>query len=239
MKKQLEFKYNSEYSLKAQLSDDLDLTHPTSRYHLAYASTINRWLKFWNSRHTIGFNTFGFSEIKTIYKNIDNISLDEDGLGIKMYINGNLQFHFTKHFGIDYSLFFCWFAIYELDIRFCSVVEQLANNLIDDKLEFKKQQNEYYKERQKVLRIKVAKKDKSKTYVMKDEDTGFYKIGKSVNPEHRERTLQSQKPTIKMVKIFDSNIEKELHEAYDKYRVRGEWFNLTNIQLQYICTHYK
>jgi len=74
---------------------------------------------------------------------------------------------------------------------------------------------------------------------MKDEDTGFYKIGKSVNPEHRERTLQSQKPTIKMVKIFDSNIEKELHEAYDKYRVRGEWFNLTNIQLQYICTHYK
>lgn len=43
---------------------------------------------------------------------------------------------------------------------------------------------------------------------MKDCNTGFYKIGKSINPKLRERTLQSEKPTIKIIKVFDKNIEK-------------------------------
>jgi hypothetical protein len=77
-----------------------------------------------------------------------------------------------------------------------------------------------------------------KTYIMKDCNTGFYKIGKSINPKLRERTLQSEKPTIKIIKVFDKNIEKNLHNTYKDFRVRGEWFDLNNIQINYICTHY-
>ena len=79
---------------------------------------------------------------------------------------------------------------------------------------------------------------KSKCYILKDHNTGLYKIGKSVNPVFREKTLQSEKPTIEAVKIFKQNHEDELHKKYNKHRVRGEWFKLNKIQLKYICRTY-
>jgi len=77
-----------------------------------------------------------------------------------------------------------------------------------------------------------------KTYLIKNNHTKLYKIGYSKNPKHRERTLQSQEPSIKMVKIWNKNIERKLHKLYSEYRVRGEWFNLTPIQVKYICTQF-
>ena len=71
-------------------------------------------------------------------------------------------------------------------------------------------------------------------YLMKDTSNGYHKIGISNTPEYRERTLQSEKPTIEMLackkfptrKIAES-IESALHTAYIQQRLRGEWFNLT------------
>ena len=67
---------------------------------------------------------------------------------------------------------------------------------------------------------------------------GLYKIGKSINPKVRERTLQSEKPSIEMVRVWNYDIEKKLHSLYNEFRVRGEYFNLTPIQVKYICTHF-
>lgn len=71
------------------------------------------------------------------------------------------------------------------------------------------------------------------TYLMKDTSNGYYKIGMSNNPTYRERTLQSEKPTIELVhsrKFCDRkkarNHEKELHEKFKSKRIRGEWFDL-------------
>ena len=71
-------------------------------------------------------------------------------------------------------------------------------------------------------------------YLMKDTSNGYHKIGISNTPEYRERTLQSEKPTIEMLackkfptrKIAES-IESALHTAYSQQRLRGEWFNLS------------
>jgi len=82
------------------------------------------------------------------------------------------------------------------------------------------------------------KKPEKKAYILKDNNTGLYKIGRSSNPLDREKTLQAEKPTIKLIKIFKDDIERELHDKYNKQRVRGEWFNLNKVQLKYICTHY-
>jgi hypothetical protein len=79
----------------------------------------------------------------------------------------------------------------------------------------------------------------SKTYIMKDNTTGLYKIGKSIKPKYREKTLQSEKPTIKMIKVFKSDIESDLHKEFADVRVRGEWFKLNRVQLKRICTHYE
>ena len=78
-----------------------------------------------------------------------------------------------------------------------------------------------------------------KTYILKDNTNNTYKIGKSINPLKREKTLQSEKPNLKLIKIFENNIEKELHELYKHCRLRGEWFKLNNVQLEYICKNYK
>ena len=78
-----------------------------------------------------------------------------------------------------------------------------------------------------------------KTYILKDKNTGYYKIGRSSNPLNREKTLQSEKPTYELIKIFNNDIETKLHKKYNKQNVRGEWFDLSKIQLKYICTNYK
>jgi hypothetical protein len=78
----------------------------------------------------------------------------------------------------------------------------------------------------------------SKTYLMKNSRNNLYKIGRSKNPKQREKTLQSEEPEVKIIKLWDKDIENTLHKDYSKYRVRGEWFKLSKIQVKYICTNY-
>ena len=75
-------------------------------------------------------------------------------------------------------------------------------------------------------------------YLMKDMSNGYHKIGISNKPEYRERTLQSEKPSIEMLacKKFPSRkiaeaIESALHTAYSQQRIRGEWFDLNNMDV--------
>lgn len=78
-------------------------------------------------------------------------------------------------------------------------------------------------------------------YLMQDTTNGHHKIGISNNPEYRERTLQSEKPTIEMIaskkfpirKIAES-IEKALHDTYSDKRLRGEWFELDTKDVEHI-----
>lgn len=70
-------------------------------------------------------------------------------------------------------------------------------------------------------------------YLMKDLRNGLYKIGISKKPSYREKTLQSEQPSIESLgfKQFPSRkfalaFEKALHETYSKNRIRGEWFKL-------------
>ena len=70
-------------------------------------------------------------------------------------------------------------------------------------------------------------------YLMNDTSNGYYNIGMSNNPEYRESTLQSEKPTIVKVcqKKYPSrriarSIEAALHKVFEDKRVRGEWFSL-------------
>lgn len=71
-------------------------------------------------------------------------------------------------------------------------------------------------------------------YLMIDKNTNLYKIGMANDPEHRERTLQSEKPTIEKIiekklpsRNYASSVEKMLHSLYAEKRVRGEWFELS------------
>jgi hypothetical protein len=70
-------------------------------------------------------------------------------------------------------------------------------------------------------------------YLMIDTINHYHKIGISNKPTWREKTLQSEKPTIELLaskrfinRKIASSFEKALHETYSHKRIRGEWFNL-------------
>ena len=78
-------------------------------------------------------------------------------------------------------------------------------------------------------------------YLMKDYNTGYYKIGISNSPEYREKTLQSEKPTIEMIcnkkyvsRRIAHSFEQALHKTFSEKRVRGEWFDLDQIDVKEI-----
>ena len=75
-----------------------------------------------------------------------------------------------------------------------------------------------------------------RTYLMLDESTGYYKIGKAIDPSYRERTLQSEKPSIKLLCTCDTDIERILHLKYELKRMRGEWFNLSKKEVEEIIS---
>lgn len=83
-------------------------------------------------------------------------------------------------------------------------------------------------------------------YLMHDISNGYYKIGISNKPYYREKTLQSEKPTIELVvskkfpvrKIAES-IEKSLHSVFDDKRLRGEWFELDEKDVEHIIESLK
>lgn len=86
----------------------------------------------------------------------------------------------------------------------------------------------------------IDKKRKSyKTYLIKDLRNNLIKIGKSINPQAREKTLQSEMPKMQLIHVIDSNVESDLHKVYQAKRVRGEWFSLLENDIMEIINKYQ
>ena len=90
----------------------------------------------------------------------------------------------------------------------------------------------------KTEKIKNKKliRDSTFIYLMKDHTNGFIKIGHSGNPRYRERTLQSEKPVIKLLIAWEGTMDEEkiLHQQYGSQRIRGEWFQLSDVNIEEI-----
>lgn len=81
----------------------------------------------------------------------------------------------------------------------------------------------------------AANGKKTQVYLMQDTTNNFYKIGCSKQPRYREKTLQSEKPTIELLFCFEGSRkdEKYLHECFKEKRIRGEWFRLDDNDILY------
>lgn len=79
-------------------------------------------------------------------------------------------------------------------------------------------------------------KSRSNIYLIKNNRNGYIKIGKSSNPKKREKTLQSEEPELELIFTLNASLltETELHIKFNSKRVRGEWFNLTDEDVNYI-----
>lgn len=82
-------------------------------------------------------------------------------------------------------------------------------------------------------------------YLMQDLSTMLYKVGISKTPTYREKTLQSEKPTINMIcskEFIDRkaaySIEQNIHSNFKKNRIRGEWFSFSSIEVKLIESYF-
>ena len=76
-------------------------------------------------------------------------------------------------------------------------------------------------------------------YLMLNRRNGYFKIGKSKNSrtlKNREKTLQSEEPDMIIVGLWivKENYEKILHLEFKDKRLRGEWFKLEEIDLNFL-----
>ena len=73
------------------------------------------------------------------------------------------------------------------------------------------------------------------TYLaVKKKGGGLIKIGKSSNINQRSNQLNS-----KMIYTIDGDFEKELHEFFEHKRIDGEWFLLSDDDIEYVKSRYK
>jgi hypothetical protein len=77
-------------------------------------------------------------------------------------------------------------------------------------------------------------------YIMRNNRNGYCKIGFSEEVEHREKTLQSEDPDIELVLSIagTARLERELHQKYHSKRLRGEWFTLSDGDIEIIRAYH-
>jgi hypothetical protein len=87
----------------------------------------------------------------------------------------------------------------------------------------------FYVEFMNQNRINRENSDTPQIYLMLNKKTGNIKIGRSKNPNFREKTLQGEEPEIQLISIWEApkNVESQLHKKYIEKRIRGEWFKLS------------
>lgn len=87
--------------------------------------------------------------------------------------------------------------------------------------------------------LKYRPKELTHVYLMIDTSTGLIKIGRSIDPMQREKTLLSDKSSISLIfvsPLCHRKIEKVFHKKFAEKRQRGEWFRLDAHEVQQIKT---
>ncbi|HET6244215.1 MAG: GIY-YIG nuclease family protein [Bacteroidetes bacterium] len=82
----------------------------------------------------------------------------------------------------------------------------------------------------------LGKQELQYVYIMYNKQNLYHKIGRSIKPEHREKTLQGQEPDVELIEKWaaSAEVEKILHRKYKEKRKRGEWFDLTSTDIDEI-----
>ena len=71
----------------------------------------------------------------------------------------------------------------------------------------------------------IGSVDRTKTYIVKHPSSSLIKIGKSVNPVSRIKSLSTGAGCdLDVLSIIDGDMESALHNKFSSLRVFGEWF---------------
>ena len=167
---------------------------------IAYANAIYKGYKILDEYHSlIGKNFRTYKECKFTFIN-DNLMVSMPSTGF-------------------YRFLLILSCIPDMFLKMSDDCVLLKRSTLSAIIEFEKQDIK--------KKFKQPTRENINTYIMIDKNTGYYKIGQSINITKREKTLQAERPTIHLLYSCGKNIERSLHAKYKEFRVRGEWFNLT------------
>ena len=89
-----------------------------------------------------------------------------------------------------------------------------------------------------ILMKQHEEKPEAKTYIVLDENTRLYKIGKSVNIEQRLSGLRCANPGLQLIAYHTKDVENELHKKLKSFHVVREWFDIPGKELRRLITEY-
>jgi hypothetical protein len=100
----------------------------------------------------------------------------------------------------------------------------------------KKLQSDYPEMIAQISKMKKATADVGVVYFVEAEGTGFIKIGKTNNIEKRLRSLQTATPHRLILRkcLTGATHEKNMHDFYKEYKIRGEWYKLDGKLKDYV-----
>ena len=131
-----------------------------------------------------------------------------------------------------------------LDIKIKKEIKQIEIkdfNVVTKDDAYDSLENERFLE--EIKEVREVKTDAGYCYIMKDDlYPMYYKIGKAKNPSLRENTLLHNSPTISLFKVVKTKsmhkLETELHDIFKDKRYRGEWFELTEEDINWLIETY-
>lgn len=107
--------------------------------------------------------------------------------------------------------------------------KELEKYNINRNIELQKEINSYWKE----MNEKTMKKVDKSGYIYLFECGGRYKVGYSKNPDRRLKELDKRPFKLNIIarskkldKAYD--LEQELHQKLEKYRINGEWYEFSD-----------
>lgn len=121
--------------------------------------------------------------------------------------------------------------------RFKELVDAFYDGIIEEKIDTYNEENLQRLEHNARLRDWIN--DGNKGYIYLLEGREYYKIGRSVEPKKRTNTLQIQLPFEVNLKstVFSyhyKELEKSLHKKFEDKNTNGEWFELSNKDIEFI-----
>lgn len=182
-----------------------------------------------------------------------NNSMELKGLSCKLNIHDNLRNEITfgfssvvaENFSFDTELFECYNSFQE---QTATMLEKLDYFVYGDEIEkngtivIKDKKGAKYVpslEKKNFLKqlfehkVKYNEAKENYVYLMFNPRNGLTKIGRSINPYVREKTLQGEDPETFILKSWkaEKEIETRLQKLYSPKRIRGEWFDLTVMEI--------
>jgi len=224
--------------------EEFTLKHLYGGYYniILDASSITDFvLNYWNDEEEASFVDFITykSELENaldMYSGMDNsfmISLHEqirenvlnrEGQGY-LTLEEHLEYVYNSRDGFNGLV-----SLEQFKDKFNDKFYRKANEFIEEK-----NKKHYEKE---VVQNKI-KKIKGLVYLLKIENRNEYKIGVTINLKKRLNQLGTKMPfkleTITKIRSKDIyKLEEKLHCRFENKRINGEWFNLSNEDVEYI-----